>query len=738
MTVTVPIDLDVVGGGLSDAIEDDLRDARGAARRAGDAAGDAFGDGFERQVSASAKEVDALLAEATRTRNAEIDVDVNGMANLAALRESLDLTKQRAEVAALEKALDDVAKLRRAGVDVEVDGTRELATLDRALKAVERRHVVEVETDVDTDSFERIAKSAARNAGGVSDAFSGAFRLIAANAIVLSAVVVAAFAALPVAGAAAAAGLVLGFGAGIAGIGILAAAQSEEVKKAFGSMADDIVKDMRRIAAPLEGTLIGIAGDVRGAFASIAPELKRSFAQIAPVLTQFSGQFFDAFARLEPAIQPLTDAFDDLLSSIGPRLDGFFTNIGDALIHLSDVISSDPDLFAGLFVGLMNVIPLAIDLIADLAQAFKIIVDVFKSEVAPAWQEFTDSIQPLTDALSGSTSGADIFRFAIEAIASSIVITLGVLTNMATAIGAIVSGVRAAGKFIADTWKNTATVTSSSFARIRAVVSSAVGAVRATVSRGLSAVRSAFSTGFADARAVVTGAMNSIRAVVSGAISRVTGVVRSGLSAVRGAFSSGFAAARSVVTGAMSSIRGAVSSGIGRVISLVASLPGRIRGALGSLGSILFSSGVSLINGFASGIRSAIGNAVSAASSAVSAVRGFFPFSPAKEGPFSGTGYTTYSGEALMKDFAKSMAKTADAVAPQVANALDPFARAIPSVLPRSAQPSVTNTTTNNGVTSEALASMLGGIQVIVRPGMDRRAMAELWLNGKKHAEALA
>ena len=252
-------------------------------------------------------------------------------------------------------------------------------------------------------------------------------------------------------------------------------------------------------------------------------------------------------------------------------------------------------------------------------------------------------------------------------------------------------------------------------------------------------MRATFSSVWSAARSVVTGAMAAVRAVVAGAIARVRGIVASGLSAVRGAFSSGFAAARSVVSGAMSSIRSAVSAGIGRVISLVSGLPGRVRGALGSLGSTLFSSGVSLIDGFASGIRSAIGNAVSAASDAVSAVRGFFPFSPAKEGPFAGSGYTTYSGEALMKDFAKSMEETARAVAPQVAAALDPFASAVPSVAGRPAGSSTSRTTTiNNGVDVSSLAALMGRITLNVTLGRDRRTTAEWWLDGQQLAASLS
>lgn len=741
MPVTVPIDLDVTGGGLAETIEKDLKTAEAAAGHAGADAGDAFGDGFSREVSRSAKEVDALLTEVTRTRNADIEVDIDGMANLATLRESLDLTRQRGEVAALEKALDDVAKLRRAGVDVEGTeaGRAKLAALDRALKAVEKRHVVEVDVEVDNDTMERATQAAVRQSGAVSEAFSGAFQLVAKNAIILSVVVAAAFATLPVAGAAAATGIVLGFGSALAGIGILAAAQSKEVQSAFKEMAKGIVGDVKEMAIPFESTLLSIAEFTRRTFDNFAPALNDSFAQMAPVLTIFANNFLRAFEKLEPAIAPLTDAFTSLLDAIGPRLDGFFTNLSDSLVNLSDVISSDPELFASLFVGILNILPTVINMIAGLAEAFKVIVDAVRAELVPAWNQFTAAIAPLTSALAGSTSGMDIFKAVVAQVVTSLVVFISIITFTVNQVRALVGGLRAAGAGIAATWRNTLTVTSNVWNRIRASVSNAISRVVSVVAGGLARIRTGFSSGFNAARAVVTGAMGSIRAAVTGAISRVVSIVAGGLGRVRAAFSSGFAAARSVVTGAMGSIRSAVSSGIGRVISVVAGLPGRIRGALGNLGSMLFSSGYSMISGLADGIRAGISNAISAAQDAVSSVRNFFPFSPAKEGPFSGSGYTTYSGEALMKDFAKSMEDTANAVTPRVAAALDPFASAVPSVAGRPAGSSTSRTTTiNNGIDIAALAALMSQITLNVTLGRDRRTTAEWWLDGQQLAASLS
>ena len=48
-----------------------------------------------------------------------------------------------------------------------------------------------------------------------------------------------------------------------------------------------------------------------------------------------------------------------------------------------------------------------------------------------------------------------------------------------------------------------------------------------------------------------------------------------------------------------------------------------------------------MIDGLRRGIVDGFNNAVTAVKNGLNRVRNFFPFSPAKEGPFSGSGYTT-------------------------------------------------------------------------------------------------
>ena len=62
-----------------------------------------------------------------------------------------------------------------------------------------------------------------------------------------------------------------------------------------------------------------------------------------------------------------------------------------------------------------------------------------------------------------------------------------------------------------------------------------------------------------------------------------------------------------------------------------------------------------LVQALIDGVTSMIGTAVSKIGAAVGEVRKLFPFSPAKIGPFSGSGYTDVSGKHLMQDWAKGI-----------------------------------------------------------------------------------
>lgn len=86
--------------------------------------------------------------------------------------------------------------------------------------------------------------------------------------------------------------------------------------------------------------------------------------------------------------------------------------------------------------------------------------------------------------------------------------------------------------------------------------------------------------------------------------------------------------------------------------------------------------GKALIDGFVAGMTSRFDGAKSAVKSLMTSLAKFFPHSPAKTGPFSGMGYTSYSGQALMQDFAKGIISQTGAVSSAANSALSPVAGA--------------------------------------------------------------
>ncbi|MGH8572153.1 MAG: hypothetical protein ACREX8_06205, partial [Gammaproteobacteria bacterium] len=91
------------------------------------------------------------------------------------------------------------------------------------------------------------------------------------------------------------------------------------------------------------------------------------------------------------------------------------------------------------------------------------------------------------------------------------------------------------------------------------------------------------------------------------------------------------------------------------VIDWLKRIPGMISGAIGNLGGLLQSAGAALVQGFLNGIKAKWQSIVNWVRNGMADLRNLWPFSPAKEGPFSGRGYVTYSGAALTGDFATSI-----------------------------------------------------------------------------------
>ena len=153
----------------------------------------------------------------------------------------------------------------------------------------------------------------------------------------------------------------------------------------------------------------------------------------------------------------------------------------------------------------------------------------------------------------------------------------------------------------------------------------------------------------------------SIRDIIQGAVNQIQGIIEFFLGVVTGDWERAWNGIKQFFEGVWQSFIATVEFAARGIFTIVAGIPSSILAGLGDTGQLLVQSGRNLINGFVNGIKSAAQGAYSAVSGVVSSIRSLFPFSPAKTGPFSGSGYTLYSGRALMEDWARGIQQGSDA-----------------------------------------------------------------------------
>ncbi|WP_086705590.1 phage tail tape measure protein [Streptomyces antimycoticus] len=195
----------------------------------------------------------------------------------------------------------------------------------------------------------------------------------------------------------------------------------------------------------------------------------------------------------------------------------------------------------------------------------------------------------------------------------------------------------------------------------RAVVLSVWGVIKDAITGGVEGAKAAIGW-FANLPVLVGGWFTKAKDWVVARWNSLINWLKGFPGKVRGALSSLGGILSSTMTSAGNRMVSAITSKITSAVNWVRGLPGRAKSALGSLGSTLYNAGRSLIGGFISGITSKAGELYGKAKGLVSKVRNLFPFSPAKEGPFAGKGYTLYSGRALMGDWALGITQEQGAV----------------------------------------------------------------------------
>ncbi len=442
-----------------------------------------------------------------------------------------------------------------------------------------------------------------------------------------------------------------------------------------------------------------------------------SFAQQAKDATQGIGTALDNVPnRASKAIQSVVDAFG--ASNISGAINAFsssFVGTGAAIATvvygIKAVVGLAVDNMTSLFQGLQSALPQGfidgmVSALGQLAPA-----------IAPAVTAFA-LLLPVMAGLKGvigivsgfSSLGSVLMAVAggpvglIIAAVAAVVVGLAALYNTnETVRSAIDSAWAQIQALAAQVWPIIQQVISNAMQIIQQVVAVAWPVIQQVVSNSMNTIMAVVSAVWPVIEAIITAAMNIINAVIStvlaaingdwggvwqgiqaiasavwsgiqsivgAAINAVASIIRSILASISSAWSSAWNGIKSFFSSIWNGIKSGATNGINAVLDVVRGIKDKITGFFSGAGSWLVDSGRSILEGLKNGIMSAVGDVANTVSGAVGQIRGLFPFSPAKWGPFSGHGYTTYSGKALMGDFGESIADAAGGTASVAAKAM--------------------------------------------------------------------
>lgn len=451
-------------------------------------------------------------------------------------------------------------------------------------------------------------------------------------------------------------------------------------------------------------TISGSIGMAKAAWTNFLTGLGRDDVDFSQLTNQLLESIGAVAKNVAPRVaiigKSIIQAFPSVLSGLGSVLAPIVSealstawNIAvQALAGLGIKLPTvDSSQFMTAFQQVASFVGAAIDgikgAVSTLASAFAPAFAAMQAALAPIIAQVSSALLPALSVLGaalGNLAAAvlPVISAAIQAMAPVIATAIGAVVSLAstisTGLAPVINGIASLIQAVLPVIQQLFTqwgasiqaVVSAAFAFVESVVTSAMNVINAVIGTVLALIKG-------DWEGVWNGVLNILQAVWDGMIATVQSCIQlvsstidSALSFIKGVWNSAWSALGSFLDSAWDGFVSAVTGGNEQVMSILGGLPGKIIGLFADAGSWLIDSGRALPQGFADGVMGAVGWVGDQISGALGTIRGLFPFSPAKEGPFSGRGYTTYSGKALMRDWAKGMASEESVVRKTVKSAL--------------------------------------------------------------------
>lgn len=550
--------------------------------------------------------------------------------------------------------------------------------------------------------------------------------------------------------------------------GIAQALRNPAIADGVNKMFDGLVKAAIELApafsaaAPAVGALLGAIGEILPIMAPLVTQIVQGLApafadfksSLAPVVEVLAKGLSEALKIILPVVADVVKALAEFMRN-NPQLAATILAVVGALAPLAPIIGTVVSIVgtiasvigailpvigavAGVLAGLSAPVLAVVAGIGLLVAAFVTALassEPFRNSLAQIFQGLVTMVQPIIAAvipvlvqIGQAFIGmvTTVIGALVPLVTTIVEIAAQIISFLAPIVAFLIQTFSPAFEFIGKT-------VSDIFGFIGKVISDAINIITGILNVFLSALRGDWEGAWNGLLNVLKGILDFIVNTITGAFDVVMHIFENLAKMLVDIWNNLWGGIGDFVVGAWNGITKAIGDGVGSAVEFVKSMPGKIKDGLGNLGGLLLDSGKALIGGFIDGIKSMIGGAKDAVGGVLKAIGDFFPHSPAKVGPFSGRGYTTHSGKALIGDFAGAIRAGRDQVAEAAGYALGGADFSVSSVaglsVPTTPEPVAVAATAQSteGATAQNAEVLSQLVEVLSRLGaVDERAFLQM------------
>lgn len=453
-------------------------------------------------------------------------------------------------------------------------------------------------------------------------------------------------------------GKVLAFGgliaAAVAGIGALVQASGGELTTQIQTVISDMILNVSKYGAEL----VSNAPQLIASGAEAVKTLITGITDALPVLLDMAGQIIESFVS----------AFGSWLPQLIPAAAQMIVALVTGLVDmLPQLINAGVALINGLAAGLTAAIPVLLEALPG------IITSLLGALTTAVPQLIQAGAGLLTGLINGIVQAIPTLAAALPQIVTTLVTTLvEALPQLINAgievLNALITGLQTALPVLIEMLPQIlTTVVTTIVENLPLIIEAGISLLTTLINGILQALPQLIDMLPTIINTIVTTLVTNLPMIISAGVQLLIGLINGIVQALPQLIAMLPQIITTIVTVLVQNIPLILSAGVqiltGLIDGIVKSLPAlknvfldvpkQITSVLANVPSMMVSSGKKIIQGLIDGIKSMASSVTGAVSDMLGSVRKYLPFSPAKKGPFSGRGWTLYSGRSIVEALAE-------------------------------------------------------------------------------------